>query len=109
MISRPQSACRDFPLRIRGIRPHLKLARTAKAGHYSDDQKSYLRSVVLHFLGEVCDETSTMTEAVLSIDADEPKAFEKSETEDLQLCLLEFAQRITFEMVLRCLLEGGAE
>src|SRR5262249_30227964 len=30
--------------------------------YYSEDQKVYLRSVVLHFLGEVCDETSTMTE-----------------------------------------------
>jgi len=85
------------------------LKRVIEFYYYSDEQRSYLRSIVLHFLGQVCDETGKMVDAVLSVDADEPNAFEESEKEDLQLCLLEFAQRITFEMLLRCLLEGGAE
>jgi hypothetical protein len=72
--------------------------------YYSDAQREYLKSIVLHFLGEISDEVGTMTTAVLSIDADQPRAFEESEREDLLLCLLEFGQRIKFEMLLRCLL-----
>jgi hypothetical protein len=74
---------------------------------FSREQESYLKSMVAHFMGEVCVQGGTMTVGVLAIDADQPKAFEEAEREDLLLCLLEFAQRVKFEMLLRGLLEGG--
>ena len=45
-----------------------------------------------------------MVEGVLSIDADQPNAFEENEREDLLLCLQEFGLRIKFEMLLIALL-----
>lgn len=71
---------------------------------FSDAQRQYLKSVCVHYLEEVCDPAGRMVEGVLSIDADQPNAFEENEREELLLCLKEFGLRIKFEMLLIALL-----
>ncbi len=82
-------------------------AAAADAGtffFYSEAQRSYLKSLCVHYLEEVCDGAGQMVEGVLSIDADAPRAFEEIEREDLLLCLQEFGLRIKLEMLLKTLL-----
>jgi len=71
---------------------------------FTENQRSYLRSLLAYYLGEVICDDGTTTMAALVIDTDLAGYFRKSERESLEFCLREFAARIKLELLLQALL-----
>jgi hypothetical protein len=80
-------------------------ASEGKFHFYSDEQREYLKSLVVHYLGEVCLPDGTLSKGAISVDSDSRGIFKESDRDDLLLALLEFSERIKFEMLLKALLE----
>lgn len=72
--------------------------------YFSDGQRTYLRSLTMHYLGKVCDRIGTMTEAVLAIDTNVAGFFREDRREFLEYCLREFTVRLRLELLLLALL-----
>jgi hypothetical protein len=79
--------------------------------HYTGEpQRSYLRSMVAFYLGEVCAEDGSMRKAAVVVDSDTPGVFKESDRDSLEWCLGEFGGRLRLEMLLLALLgEGRAQ
>lgn len=81
--------------------------RAAEEGNFSfftEDQRSYLRSMVAFYLGEVSREDGTMAEGVLVVDTEAAGFFQEAERDSIEFCLREFAGRLRLEMLLIALL-----
>lgn len=71
--------------------------------YYSEHQRSYLRSMVAYYLGEVCREDGTMTEAALVVDTNAAGYFKESEQDAVGYVLQEFGLRVKLELLLLAL------
>lgn len=78
-------------------------ASEGKFVFFSDNQRSYLKSMVSYFIGEVCLTDGTMKAAALVIDTDAPGFFKESEKDAIRNCLDEFGVRIKLELLLLAL------
>ena len=58
----------------------LALETSGEFSFFNDNQRSYLRSLVAYYLGEVCLEDGTMTEATLAIDTNLPGFFKEEDS-----------------------------
>ena len=72
--------------------------------YFNGAQRSYLRSMISCYLGEVCEESGTMKKAALVVDTDVPDFFKETDCPSLDFCLREFRSRIKLEMLLMALL-----
>ncbi len=82
-------------------------AKAAEEGDFfffTEDQRSYLRSMVAFFLGDVSRENGTMAEGALVIDTEAAGFFKESDRDSIEFCLREFAARLRLEMLLIALL-----
>jgi len=71
-----------------------------------DDQKVYLRSLAVYYLGRVVDINGTQTEAVIAIDSDIDGFFKVSVENILDRVMQEFGLRFRLEMALQTFLKG---
>lgn len=71
---------------------------------FTEDQRSYLRSMVAFFLGDVCRENGTMAEGALVVDTEAAGFFKEPDRDSIEFCLREFASRLRLEMLLIALL-----
>ncbi len=71
---------------------------------FTEDQRSYLRSMVVFYLGEVGREDGTMVHGVLAVDTEAAGFFRESDRDSIEFCLREFAGRLRLEMLLIALL-----
>ena len=82
-------------------------AKAADEGNFTfftEEQRSYLRSMVVFYLGEVSRENGTMVEGVLVVDTEATGFFTESDAESIEFCLREFGARLRLEMLLTALL-----
>jgi hypothetical protein len=82
-------------------------AKAADAGDFfffTEGQRSYLRSMVAFYLGDVSRENGTMAEGVLVVDTEAAGFFKESDRDSIEFCLREFAARLRLEMLLIALL-----
>ncbi len=82
----------------------VKAAEEGDFSFFSEDQRSYLRSLVVFYLGEVGREDGTIVEGVLAVDTEAAEFFQESDRESIEYCLREFAGRLRLEMLLIALL-----
>jgi hypothetical protein len=71
---------------------------------FTAEQRSYLRSMVVFYLGEVSEEDGTIAEGVLVVDTEAVGFFKESDRDSIEFCLREFAARLRLEMLLIALL-----
>jgi hypothetical protein len=71
---------------------------------FREAQRTYLQSIVAHYLGAVCHEDGTITEGALVVDTEAAGFFKESERDSLEFCLREFGARLRLELLLIALL-----
>lgn len=81
-----------------------KAAERGEFHFFSEGQRSYLRSMVAYYLGEVSREDGTISEGVLVVDTEAAGFFKDSERDSIEFCLREFGARLRLEMFLIALL-----
>jgi hypothetical protein len=82
-------------------------ARAAGEGEFfffTEGQRSYLRSMVAYYLGEVSREDGTISEGALVVDTEAVGFFRESDRDSIEFCLREFGARLRLEMLLIALL-----
>ncbi len=80
---------------------------TAEAGEFhffNENQRSYLRSMLAYYLGDVCRDDGTTSVAALVIDTDFTGYFKEEDRAALEFCLREFAVRVKLELLLQSML-----
>jgi hypothetical protein len=75
-----------------------------KFSFFKDAQRSYLRSMLAYYLGEVCDEDGRFKAAALAVDTDLAGYFKESDRDSLNFFLREFGIRLKLELLLLALI-----
>src|SRR5205807_221490 len=84
----------------------VKAAERDEFHFYNEQQRSYLRSLVACWIGEVCTANGTMAQAAIVIDTDAPGFFQEDDETKIRCCIEEFSARISLEMALDALISG---
>jgi len=73
------------------------------------DQKTYLKSIIAYYLGNVFSDSTGEVAGAISIDSDCPNLFQQAECDKLRRVIAEFGQRIRFHLALMALLTKKEE
>lgn len=82
--------------------------RAALTGNFffsHDDQRQYLSSMIAYHLGVVVNGEGNLTEAAITVDADQAGFFKDADRDTLETILQEFGIRIRLELALQSFLE----
>lgn len=82
-----------------------RASRTNDFFYTHDDQKNYLRSMVVYHLGEVVDTDGKLADAVIAVDSDVSEFFKASMADVLDRVMQEFGLRVRLEMALQAFLK----